>query len=304
MIITHNIRLGRIVTGTWKNTIMVAFTCSMAFFLYWYFIQYHFEMPAIVPSILGTALAFFIGFNNNQAYDRWWEARKIWGSLVNSSRTWARNIILLPTATEQIKGQHLQLMKEYTVKRHIAFLYALKEKLRGTATGEYKKYLIQSDLDIIKGESNKHNAILSLQTMELKSWKRDGLIDGFEFLELNAEITRFCDEMGKSERIKNTVFPTTYNYYTKMFIWLFNIAFTLAVAPTVGWRAIVFGTIIGYVFHTIHFIGQSIVNPFEPIPMGIPLDQITRTIEINLLEMIHEEHIPAPVSPINDEYVM
>ncbi|WP_186756020.1 bestrophin family protein [Echinicola salinicaeni] len=304
MIITQNIRLGRIVRGTWKNTIMIAFTCSMTYFLYWYFIQYHFEMPAIVPTILGTALAFFIGFNNNQAYDRWWEARKVWGVLVNSSRTWARNIILLPTATEQIKGQHLQLMKEYTVKRHIAFLYALKEKLRGSSTGEYKKYLIQSDLDIIKGESNKHNAILSLQTMELKSWRRDGLIDGFEFLELNAEITRFCDEMGKSERIKNTVFPTTYNYYTKMFIWLFNIAFTLAVAPTVGWRAIIFGTIVGYVFHTIHFIGQAIINPFEPIPTGIPLDQITRTIEINLLEMIREEHIPAPVSPINDEYVM
>lgn len=304
MIITHNIRLGRIVTGTWKNTIMVAFTCSMAFFLYWYFIQYHFEMPSIVPTILGTALAFFIGFNNNQAYDRWWEARKIWGSLVNSSRTWARNIILLPTATEQIKGQHLQLMKEYTVKRHIAFLYALKEKLRGTDQEEYKKYLIQSDLDLIKEESNKHNAILSLQTMELKSWKRDGLIDGFEFLELNAEITRFCDEMGKSERIKNTVFPTTYNYYTKMFIWLFNIAFTLAVAPTVGWRAIIFGTIVGYVFHTIHFIGQTIMDPFEDMPPGVPLDQITRTIEINLLEMIREEHIPAPVSPINDEYVM
>ncbi|UCS95026.1 hypothetical protein KZP23_08460 [Echinicola marina] len=304
MIITQNIRLGRIVRGTWKNTLMVAFTCSMAYLFYWYFIQYHFEMPGIVPTILGTALAFFIGFNNNQAYDRWWEARKIWGALVNSSRTWARNIIHLPTANESFHGENLQLMKEYTVKRHIAFLYALKEKLRGSHQEEYRKYLIQSDLDIIKNESNKHNAILSLQTMELKSWKRDGLIDGFEFLELNAAITSFCDEMGKSERIKSTIFPTTYNYYTKMFIWLFNIAFTLSVAPTVGWRAIVFGTIIGYVFHTIHFIGKAIVDPFEPVPMGIPLDQITRTIEINLLELIHEEHIPAPVSPINDEYVM
>lgn len=304
MIVTHDIRLSRIIRGTWKNTILVAFTCSMAYFFYWYFIQYHFEMPSIIPTILGTALAFFIGFNNNQAYDRWWEARKIWGVLVNSSRTWARNIILLPSPNENFQGDNLQLMKEYTVKRHIAFLYALKEKLRGTDKGEYKKYLIQSDLDIIKSEGNIHNAILSLQAMELKSWKRDGLIDGFEFIELNREITRFCDEMGKSERIKNTIFPTTYNYYTKMFIWLFNIAFTLAVAPSVGWRAIVFGTIIGYVFHTIHFIGQAIVDPFEPIPTGIPLDQITRTIEINLLEMIREEHIPAPVSPVNDEYVM
>ncbi|MBD8489808.1 hypothetical protein IFO69_13705 [Echinicola sp. CAU 1574] len=304
MIITHDIRLSRIVSGTWKNTLLVAFTCSMSYFVYWYFIQYHFEMPSIIPTILGTALAFFIGFNNNQAYDRWWEARKIWGVLVNSSRTWARNVIHLPSATDKISGSNLELMKEYAVKRHIAFLYALKENLRGTKDEEYKKYLIQSDLDIIKNESNKHNAILSLQTTELKSWKRDGLIDGFEFLELNGEITRFCDEMGKSERIKNTVFPTTYNYYTKGFIWLFNIAFTLAVAPNVGWRAIIFATVIGYVFHTIHFIGHSIVDPFEPIPTGIPLDQITRTIEINLLEMIREEHIPAPVSPVNDEYVM
>lgn len=304
MIITHDIRLSRIVRGTWKNTILVALTCSMAYFFYRYFVQYHFEMPAIIPTILGTALAFFIGFNNNQAYDPWWEARKIWGTLVNSSRTWARHVLQFPVASEHIKDQHLQLMKEYAIKRHIAFLYALKENLRGTDEHEYKKYLIQSDLDIIENESNKHNAILSLQTTELKTWRKEKLIDGFEFLELNREITRFCDEMGKSERIKNTVFPTSYNYYTKAFIWLFNIAFTLAVAPTVEWRAIAFGTIIGYVFHTIHFIGQAILNPFEPIPTGIPLDQITRTIEINLLEMIHEEHIPDPVSPINDEYVM
>lgn len=70
MIITHDIRLSRIVRGTWKNTILVALTCSMAYFFYRYFVQYHFEMPAIIPTILGTALAFFIGFNNNQAYDR------------------------------------------------------------------------------------------------------------------------------------------------------------------------------------------------------------------------------------------
>ncbi|GGZ34138.1 hypothetical protein GCM10007049_29330 [Echinicola pacifica] len=304
MIITHEIRLSRIVRGTWKNTILVAFTCSMAYFAYWHFTQYHFEMPGIIPSILGTALAFFIGFNNNQSYDRWWEARKIWGVLVNSSRTWARLVIHLPSANEKINGQNLLLTKEYAVKRHIAFLYSLKDNLRGEKSDHYQKYLIKADQELIKGEGNIHNAILGLQNRELKSWKKDGLIDGFEFLELNAELTKFCDEMGKSERIKNTVFPTTYNYYTKMFIWLFNIAFTLAVAPMVGWRAILFGTIIGYVFHTIHFIGQAIINPFDPIPTGIPLDQITRTIEINLLEMIKEEHIPDPVSPINDEYIM
>lgn len=129
-------------------------------------------------------------------------------------------------------------------------------------------------------------------------------IDGFKFLELNKMLINFCNEMGQSERISNTVFPTTYNFYIKAFIWVFIISVTMVTAQTVGAWSIMLGVFIGYVFLTIHKIGQSLINPFLNMPTGIPLNQITRTIEINMLQTIEESEIPNPIESVDGEYIM
>lgn len=117
-------------------------------------------------------------------------------------------------------------------------------------------------------------------------------------------IIKFCEGMGKSERIKNSVFPPTYNYYTRLFIWVLIISTTFELTPLIGMYSVFFGVLIGYIFLTTHTIGQVLLNPFEPIPNSIPLDQITRNIEINLLEALNETEIPEPIKSINDEYIM
>ena len=110
--------------------------------------------------------------------------------------------------------------------------------------------------------------------------------------------------MGKSERIKNTIFPPTYNFYTRVFVWILMISTTFVIANLVGAWSILYGTLIGYIFLTTHSIGLTLLNPFEPVPSGISLDQITRTIEINLLESLNESEIPEPIKIINNEYIM
>ncbi|MCK5872931.1 MAG: hypothetical protein KAG26_08895, partial [Methylococcales bacterium] len=115
---------------------------------------------------------------------------------------------------------------------------------------------------------------------------------------------RFCDGMGMSERIKNTVFPTSYTSYTKMFIWFFIVSMTFVFSDLVGAWSIFFGAFVGYIYIVMHTIGLAILNPFEPTPAGVPIDQITRTIEINLLETLGEPDIPAPVENVNGEYVL
>jgi len=87
MIITKNIRITRIIIGTWKTLFFLVIGCVLAYLLNEYILKSYFEFPSIIPAILGPALAFFIGFNNNQAYDRWWEARKIWGAILNREPT-------------------------------------------------------------------------------------------------------------------------------------------------------------------------------------------------------------------------
>ncbi len=304
MIISNKIYVSRILNGTWRSSIYVVIICALTYIINQYVLKESFELPAIVPTILGTALAFFIGFNNNQAYDRWWEGRKIWGALVNDSRTWARQIIEYSIPTETIQKEKLKQLQRDAIHRHIAFLYALKENLRNSSEKNFLKYLSKEDSNFVKNRSNKHSALLDLQAKDLQYLYKEGLIDGFKFIEMNKSIVSFTNEMGKAERIKNTVFPTTYSYYTNLFIWIFIISITLESANIVGVWSILIGMFLGYVFMTTHYIGRALLNPFDNIITGNPLDQITRTIEINLLESLEEDIIPPPIESVDNEYIM
>lgn len=282
---------------------LLLISCVAAYLFDQYVIARHFPMPAMIPSVLGSALAFFIGFNNNQAYARWWEARKVWGSLVNNSRSWARSLLGY-TSAEANNERLLHAMQQRMIRRHIGFLYALKAALRNDKQQEYKKYLSEAEVAQVELQSNKHNAILSLQTGDVELLYQKGWIDGFKFVQINALLVEYCNDMGKSERIKNTVFPTTYNYFTRLFIWVFSVLITIVVSEETGIWSVLLGFIVGFIFHTTHIIGMSLLNPFEAQAAGVPLDQITRTIEINLLEMLGETNVPPPVMAVNNEYVL
>ncbi|WP_410478727.1 bestrophin family protein [Pedobacter frigidisoli] len=296
MLIIQNIRLSRILRNTWQVDLIMIASCTAAYFVREYLIAHHFVIPTIIPTVLGTAIAFFIGFNNNQAYDRWWEARKIWGALVNDSRSFARALINYVDEDEAAVKR--------MVFRHIAFLYALKASLRGTVDEIYIKYLPEEDLKEIAKHNNAHNAILNIQSRDLQKLSKANAIDGFRFMEINEMLVRFSDSMGMSERIKNTIFPTTYSYLTKVFIWLFVVTFTLVISQDAGPASIFLGWLIGFVFVSTQVNGMSLVDPFENNSAGVPLNSITRTIEINLLQMLEETDVPDPVKPINDEYIL
>ncbi|KQR69585.1 bestrophin family protein [Pedobacter sp. Leaf176] len=296
MLLVQNIRLSRILRNTWHVDLIMIASCTVAYLVREYLIAHHFEIPSIIPTVLGTAIAFFIGFNNNQAYDRWWEARKVWGALVNDSRSFTRALI---NYVDDDSGTVKKM-----IYRHIAFLYALKASLRGTVDGINIKYLTEEDLKEIEKHSNKHNALLNIQSRDLQMLSKSNAVDGFRFIEINEMLTRFSDSMGMSERIKNTIFPTTYSYLTKVFIWLFVVSFTLVISQSAGIASIFLGWMIGFVFVSTQVNGMSLINPFENNSAGIPLNQITRTIEINLLQMLEEDEIPEPVKPINEEYVL
>jgi len=146
--------------------------------------------------------------------------------------------------------------------------------------------------------------LLTIQARDLQTLYQANKIDGFKFMDINGMIVRFTDSMGMSERIKNTVFPTTYTYLTKVFIWLFVVSFTLVISQSAGVYAIFLGWLIGFVFVSTQINGMSLVDPFMNNSSGVPLNQITRTIEINLLQMLNETEIPEPIKAINDEYIL
>lgn len=303
MLITENYSLLRIIRFTWKVDLFLILTCAATYYLHEYIVPSAIQIPPTLPTLLGTAIAFFIGFNNNQSYDRWWEARIIWGALINDSRSWARNIMQY-TIQGSSDNNELLTIRRRMILRQISFVYSLKDNLRRTTDQYYKKYLNDQDDVKLKQESNSPNAILTLNAIDLQKLSENHSIDQFQFMQLNQMITSFTDHMGRCERIRNTVFPTSYIYFTSLFIWVLVVFNTLMLSDLIGSWSIFIGWVIGFVFHISHKNGMSLMDPFDEVPSCIPLNQMARTIEINLLEMLGEKEIPPPVKAINNEYIL
>lgn len=303
MLVSQNLKFIRVLKYTWKMHIALLITCNVVFLIHEYLLPRTVEIPTTLVTLLGTALAFFVGFNNNQSYSRWWEARTIWGAMVNDSRNWARSAMGYITAGD-LNDPNLELTKQKLIRRQIAFVYSLRDVLRKTPGRYFEKYLTSEDLLIVKHRSNTPNAILTLHAKDLLDLLNRKAIDEFRFVQMDNLLHALTDHLGKSERIRNTVFPASYIYFTQVFIWVLVAFVTLSLAGTIGSWSILIGWIIGAVFHITHKNGMGLVDPFDELPTGIPLNQISRTIEIDLLQTLSEEDIPQPLSPINGEYLL
>jgi putative membrane protein len=258
--------------------------------------------------MFGTALAFFIGFNNNQAYSRWWEARTAWGGLVNDSRAWTRGLLAYVNPVGHGSGPPGEPPAEDVARRlmerNLSFLYALKSALRGTSDLHYHQYLNPKDQEAIRPYANLPAALLDVQARDVQRLRETGAIDGFAFLALNELLVRFGENMGKCERIKNTTFPATYLYFTRVFIWLMIAVLTMDIVQEAGIWSIALGWLVGFVFHVTHLNGLSLMNPFDGNPACVPLDSIVRSVEIHVLQALKVSPVPAPVEAVNGEYIL
>jgi len=289
---------------TWKLQLMVFVTVTVSTGIYLEYLQGYFKVSGIVVTVLGTAISFFIGFINSHAYGRWWEARKIWGALVNDSRSFGRMVVsFVATPPEGSETEVLALRREL-VRRHIAFLYALKERLRNESSGEYEAFLSDHDRQGIDSRSHKPNAILDAQGKDIDSAQRSGYLEIFRMTQINAMLTRFTDSMGQAERIKTTVFPVFYATLIRRATWYFLALCPMAISDVMGYWAILFGFVLGSIFMLTYNVGQMLLDPFENLPMDTAMSTITRNIEINLLEQLGDEDVPEPLPPVNNQYAM
>jgi len=302
MYISRHIGVFSLLIRTWKVQLIVLGTVAATTVFHLTFLQKFFNVSGVVVTVLGTAISFFIGFINAHAYERWWEARKIWGALVNYSRSFGRMVVSFLATPPDGSDADKQALQQGLIYRHIAFLYALKERLRNQSTREYDKYLSDQDRRGIRGQSHVPNAILEEQGKGIDSAERSDYFDVWRMNEINAMLNRFSDSMGKAERIKTTVFPTFYATLIRRAILYFLVLFTMAISGVMGYWAILFGFVVGSIFTLTHSVGQSLLNPFENMPTDTPMSTITRTIEINLLEQLGEDDVPGPVQPVDNLY--
>ncbi len=293
-------------------------------------------LPWVPIALVGTAVAFITGFRNNASYDRLWEARQIYGALVNSSRAWGIMVIDFVTARHASGGiDRAELARAHSrlIHRHIAWLHALRFQLRQPRDWEHlikaynreysRWYKIDERTskleDALRGvisaeeqsrvlpKSNPATQLIAEQSRDLRELLEKGLIEDFRHMELEKLLVDLYTQQGKCERIKNFPYPRQFGtlnlMFTRLFINLVPFGM-LGEFAKMGdgfiWLTIPFSALVAWVFNMMERIGEASENPFEGGANDVPVTAITRTIEIDLREMLGERDVPPPLKPVNN----
>lgn len=300
-------------------------------------VLYHFGLtfvsfPWQPIAIMGTAVAFIVGFKNNASYSRLWEARQIYGSIINNSRSFGYILRDSLSAKDPAKVKEM-------FSRHYAWLTALRFQLReprawenmntvqfdeyskkydiperlSKLDEELKLYLFESELHYILSKKNRATQLMAAQSKELSEAYAKGEINDFQWTQINQQLVKFTDDQGKAERIKNFPYPRNFSSITTYLLLLFIVFVpfgllkefdklgegTLLEGVTI-WFNIPFSLLVTWCFHTLDSVGEASVNPFEGSPNDVPITQISRTIEIDMRDMLDEHNLPLPISPKNN----
>jgi putative membrane protein len=244
-------------------------------------------VPALPVSLVGAALGIVLGFRTNSAYQRWWEARTLWGGLVNSSRTLARQILAFSPNPEF--GREI-------VFAQIAYVHALRCHLRSEAPWpELERRLPAAVVKGLRPERNVPAALLHLMGQRITSHADDGGIAELRLQRLDQTLTDLTNIQGGCERIKNTPLPRQYDYFPEIFIYVYLLMFPLSVVREVGLLTPLFSGVITFIFLVLNRIGKNLEDPFDNVIYGTPLLSLSRTIEANLLQQLGSEDLPEPV---------
>jgi putative membrane protein len=260
------------------------------------FLTYNFdssipEMPISIPAFLGTSISVLLSFKLSQSYDRWWEARKIWGPIVNESRTFTLQLQSLITEGNDKDIRQMAF-------RQIAWCFSLAQSLRGqNPLKNLDKYISEDDIKKISAHNNKPLALLQLNTLQIAALKNSGKTDIFSQLQLNTTQANFSSAMGMAERIKSTVFPITYRVFLHLMIYLFVITLSISLGSVRPVFEIPLLLIISSGFFVLEKTATLLQDPFENNPTDTAITTIATNIEINIKQLLKEDDIPRPIEP-------
>lgn len=303
MIIRQSFQLHTAIRYSWKNILVSLFCSALAYFSFHFLGADAIIVPVAAVAILGTALAIILGFKNSSSYDRWWEARKIWGGIVNESRTLTRQVLTIvdpKNVPPELWNDSVQV-----VRRQMAWINALRLQLRGSADeADWKNSvaanLSEADYEFIMAKTNKVTWLAMLQGDQIKEMNARDDLDTFSYIQMDDTLTRLTDLQGRCERIKGTPLPKPYDYYTmaflNLFIFFFPFAFIKQLAElNEAYLIFPITVLVGWMFYQIYTLGKVLARPFDNMKTDVALNAICRTIEIDLKEIIKAENIPGPL---------
>jgi len=240
-------------------------------------------------TIIGIALAIFLGFRNNASYDRFWEGRKLWGALLIDARSLVRQALTmsgLPPESERVA---------YFIRLLIAFTYALKHQLRRTNPAPDLERLLPPDLaKAVQQAKFKPIRLLSEMGLWVQRLKTEGYLDSITQAAIDQNLNKLSEIVGGCERIASTPIPYTYSVLLHRTVYIYCFLLPFGLVDSIGWMTPIMTVFVGYTFIALDAIVAEIEEPFGEEPNDLALNTISQTVETSLLEMIGQE---APVFP-------
>lgn len=252
-----------------------------------YLIQYNLHINPAIFTLFGIALAIFLGFRNSVSYDRFWEGRKLWGALLNDTRSLARQSITL------INDTAYQTKRDHFTNLLIAFVYSLKHQLRETdPTQDMNRLLPAEFAEQLKQVRFKPIIILRELGVWVKNAKSDNKIDSITQLAFEENLNKLSDIVGGCERIAGTPIPYTYSVLLHRTVYIYCFLLSFGFVETMGWITPFIIVFIAYTFVALEAIADELENPFGLQPNDLALDAMSQMIENTLLELNDKKIMP------------
>ncbi len=284
------------------NALMVAGSGAAAAFLHNPVGLDWLVLPTAPLAVVGGAIGIFVSFRTNSAYDRWWEGRKLWGRMINTSRHWSSQV------SAYLHGEEVTPVAQKLVWRHIAYVHALRCALRTQdpfTDDDFNRAIAADDAEMVRGRSNVTHALLELQLRDLTALNEAKALDDRRLQSLDESLRHLLDIQGGCERIKKTPFPRGYVFIAERLIRYFSFLFPFAMVEELGWLVVPMNLLVCLAFMLISEAGRVLEDPFTLFWNGLPLSAISRMIEVNLREVLGErDNLPPMHRPDLDGILM
>jgi putative membrane protein len=248
----------------------------------------------------GAVIGIIIGFRNASAYARWWEARTLWGAIVNRSRTLARLVLTTMSPSQASDQAEVAATQRELVLYQVAYVHALRQQLRGLDPVPQAVQLIpKEEMAELAGEKNLALALQTRMSAMLVVARRRGWLDEWQWQEIDQSLVSLMDSQGGVERIKNTPMPKQFDFFPRLFVEMYCLLLPVGMVVDLGWYTPLGSTLVGFMFMALEKIGRDLEDPFENRIHDISLCAITTNIEINLRQLLGETELPATVQPVD-----
>jgi putative membrane protein len=267
---------------------------------YVFFDQRWIALPNLPLAIGGGVLGVILGFRNNISYARWWEARTLWGRIVNHSRCLGRQVVAYSSVDDRSQDRGLiQDTQRRIVYYQIAYANSLRCQLRGQDPWpELAPFLSKEEIDSLRGEKNAAAEIQRRMALLIQDCCHRGWLGAIPLGLLDNGLTELANAQGGCERIKNTPMPRHYDYFIRFFFQVYCVLLQFGMVANLGLLTPIGSSLLGFGFLALESIGRDLEHPFDNSAHDVAMTSICRTIEINLKQYLGEADLPAPVEPV------